>query len=296
MDFSKKKSHARIESQPLETPNPIPDSTLQREYWLDTVCQGFVSPSAANKSYYRVVLELLWPAGHGIPGPIVSEAEIRQALDTARGKPYRDPFRRVRELQGEEGFLGIHKCGTKYQLVNLTVSKKKIPRIHLSKSNWNLVLGRYHNVCAVCGRSQSEDGFQQDHKIPRDRGGSDELENWQPLCDACNILKSTACRACKENCTQCCWAFPEKYKPLRLSGELTAQFRAYADSIQKDPDQLLSEIIQKELSHKLFCFNNKRNLFGALLLSFTEILTETFVDGHILKVPGHHSQFYVQFP
>ncbi len=245
----KRKSHARIESQPLEKPNPTPDSSVDRDQWLDKVCGEFVSPSFANKGYYRVVLELLWPKGHGIPGPIVSESEIRQAIDNSRGKPYYDPFRRVRELQGEEGFLGIHKSGNKYQLVDLTVGEKKIPRVHLSTNDWNIVLNKYNNVCVACGCSQNEDGFQQDHKIPRDRGGSDELDNWQPLCDACNIMKSTACRACKEDCTQCCWAFPEKYKPLKIAGETISRFRAYADEIQKDPDLLLSEIIEKEISH-----------------------------------------------
>ena len=107
----KRKSHARIESQPLKTPNKIPSCEIDRDQWIEKVCKEFVSPSKANKRYYRIVLELLWPKGHGIPGPIVSESEIRNAIDEARGTPYHDPFRRVRELQGEEGFLGIHKNG-----------------------------------------------------------------------------------------------------------------------------------------------------------------------------------------
>ena len=244
----KRKSHARIESQPLEKPNPVPDPLIDREQWLDKVCGEFVSRSPANRGYYRVVLELLWPEGHGIPGPVVSEAEIRQGIDRAKGTPYRDPFRRVRELQGEEGFLGIHKSGNKYQLVDLTVKEKKIPRVHLGEKNWDAVLNNYNSRCAVCGCSQNEDGFQQDHKVPRDRGGSDEIENWQPLCDACNILKSTACRACKEDCRQCCWAFPEKYKPLKISGEMIARFRAHAEKLQKDPEQLLFKIMEEEIS------------------------------------------------
>lgn len=243
-----RKSHARIESQPLAEPNPTLDLSIDRDQWIDKVCNEFISPSPANRGYYRVVLELLWPKGHGIPGPIVSEADIRQAINESRGTPYHDPFRRVRELQGEEGFLGIHKSGNKYQLVDLTVGEKKIPRIHLSEQKWNAVLSRYDNICAACGCSQSEDGFQQDHKIPRDRGGSDEIDNWQPLCDACNILKSTACRACKEDCAKCCWAFPEKYKPFKIDGELIVRFREYANKISKDPNLLLAEIIEKEIS------------------------------------------------
>lgn len=248
MGGSNRKRRARIESQPLAEPNPIPNPLVDREQWLDKVCNEFISPSPANRGYYRVVLQCLWPRNHGIPGPIVPEGDIRRAIDAYRGAPYHDPFRRVRESQGEEGFLGIHKSGNKYQLVDLAVGRKKLPRRHLNGRNWNTVLKKYDNTCAVCGCSQSEDGCQQDHKIPRGRGGSDEIENWQPLCGTCNSMKSAACRACKEDCAKCCWAFPEKYKPLRIDGEVVARFREYANRISKDPEALIAEMIEKELS------------------------------------------------
>lgn len=117
-----KKSHARIAYMPLQTPNPTPDPNINREQWIETVSNGFVSPSKKNKEYYRVILETLWPEGHGIPGPCVEESQIRAAINAYRGTPYVDTFRRVRELQGEEGLLGIVKGGNKYQLIDLTVS------------------------------------------------------------------------------------------------------------------------------------------------------------------------------
>jgi 5-methylcytosine-specific restriction endonuclease McrA len=42
--------------------------------------------------------------------------------------------------------------------------------------------------CAMCGKTPLEDGvkLQVDHKIPREWGGSDDLENLQPLCEQCN--------------------------------------------------------------------------------------------------------------
>jgi hypothetical protein len=45
--------------------------------------------------------------------------------------------------------------------------------------------------CVACGRS-SHDGaiLHVDHIIPRSRGGLDALENYQTLCDICNIGKS----------------------------------------------------------------------------------------------------------
>src|SRR6266516_3618230 len=45
-----------------------------------------------------------------------------------------------------------------------------------------------HGRCAMCGRTAIGDGvkLQVDHKIPKDWGGGDELENLQPLCEECN--------------------------------------------------------------------------------------------------------------
>lgn len=45
-----------------------------------------------------------------------------------------------------------------------------------------------HGRCAMCGRTPLEDRvrLQVDHKIPREWGGSDDLDNLQPLCEECN--------------------------------------------------------------------------------------------------------------
>lgn len=108
----------------------------------------------------------------------------------------------------------------------------------------------YHHVCAACGRTPDKIGFQQDHKVPRLRGGSDELSNWQPLCDECNNFKSTACRDCKLDCQNCCWAYPEKFKPIRIPGQLVKRLREYAKKIERNSDELLTEIIEKYLENK----------------------------------------------
>ncbi len=247
MPKNNKKSHARISYMPLVEPNPNPDSSVDREKWLREAAEGFVSPSRTNKEYYQVILKTLWPKGHGIPGPLVEEAKLRRAIDEYRGKPYVDTFRRVRELQGEEGFLGIVKGGNKYQLIHTTISSKRILRIHLKDSEWNAVLSRYQWKCAVCGRSPRDKRFQQDHKIPRLRGGGDDLDNWQPLCDECNNFKSTACRDCQLNCGQCSWAYPEKYKPFHIPGDLIQRLRAYAERIHKDPNEIVISLIENEL-------------------------------------------------
>lgn len=202
--------------------------------------------------YYRVLLEELWPENHGIPGPHVKEGDLREAIERFRRnrhtnkqpyKPYVDGFRRLRELQGEEGITGIGRSGKTYQLVSLTLSPKRIPRIKLSDSDWQKILELYHFQCPVCNRSAPEVQLQQDHKVPRIRSGGNEFTNWQPLCDECNNFKSTSCRGCQLECEKCCWAFPEQFAPLRLSSESITKLRRAATHLNSDPHDLLNQIV-----------------------------------------------------
>jgi 5-methylcytosine-specific restriction endonuclease McrA len=132
-----------------------------------------------------------------------------------------------------------------YQLVSLTLSEKRVPRIKLSNLDWHKILEQYNYKCAVCGRSEPEVRFQQDHKIPRTRGGGNELNNWQPLCDECNNFKSTSCRGCQLECEQCSWAFPERFAPLRLSSDNILKLRQYAAMTNSDPHDLLNWIVNE---------------------------------------------------
>lgn len=49
-----------------------------------------------------------------------------------------------------------------------------------------------HRRCAMCGRNPEEDGIKLvvGHKIPLSWGGTDNIENLQPLCDECNAGKN----------------------------------------------------------------------------------------------------------
>ena len=51
---------------------------------------------------------------------------------------------------------------------------------------WLAVLARYGSRCIACGATED---IQQDHVVPLTSGGSDYINNIQPLCRRCNILK-----------------------------------------------------------------------------------------------------------
>ena len=49
--------------------------------------------------------------------------------------------------------------------------------------------GRSSKVCEHCG--ETEGNFHVDHKVPLAIGGSDNEENFQMLCETCNLKKSS---------------------------------------------------------------------------------------------------------
>lgn len=51
---------------------------------------------------------------------------------------------------------------------------------------WDMLKNSYGNVCAFCG---SNEKLTKDHIIPLSKGGSDFIENIQPLCRSCNSRK-----------------------------------------------------------------------------------------------------------
>ena len=211
-----------------------------RQAWLESASAGFVNPSKANHRYYRLILELLWPVGHGLPGPIVSESAIRQHL-----APYRDPFRRMRELQGDEGFKSIVKSGVSYQLQSPEVSAKREPRTKPKAALWRHIKSQSDGACAKCGHKEPEIKLSPDHRRPRSRGGTGDDLNWQPLCHQCNILKSAACQNCERECGVCYWAYPEEYSQLEIDDHHRQQIKNEAAKRKISQEQVLIEILRK---------------------------------------------------
>ena len=225
------------------------ESEARREKWLADAEAAFVSPTPANRIYYGVILRALWPPGHGIPGPVLAQEEIRNILNVWRAehgqKDYKDVFRRMRELQGEEGFTSIKKEGVRYQLQSLDVSQKREPRAKLPKAEWVKLKARYDNKCASCGKQEPDIKLSPDHKIPRRRNGGNDLGNWQPLCEQCNIIKSSACQGCDLNCQVCCWAFPEEYKLIVIADDNKELAKRAADKFKMPQSELVNRILRE---------------------------------------------------
>ena len=103
---------------------------------------------------------------------------------------------------------------------------KSKARDALENSQKDALLLYAGHACQVCGVKMiaGEIELRPDLKIPPLRGGSEEFDNWQVICNTCNVAKRHACMHCTEQCDRCLWSFPERLKNvtlLRLPTELS---------------------------------------------------------------------------
>lgn len=76
---------------------------------------------------------------------------------------------------------------------NFYNSKHKAMKRNASGSHsfdeWETLKAQYNWTCPCCLKSEPEIKLTQDHIVPVARGGSDNIENIQPLCANCNSRK-----------------------------------------------------------------------------------------------------------
>jgi 5-methylcytosine-specific restriction endonuclease McrA len=104
---------------------------------------------------------------------------------------------KARLRKGEKAGGWIDGRNTKEHIVwvknkrNRVIKRLKIESLAHTWGEWELLKKQYNFTCPCCKKSEPEIKLTEDHIIPLSKGGSDLIENIQPMCLKCNLKKHT---------------------------------------------------------------------------------------------------------
>lgn len=140
----------------------------------------------------RVIYEFLWIRRQDPPTMV----EIRAHVTQHYGTEHSQTDRRLRDLRDKYRLdVRTERLPTRghvYRLAGrLQLAADSGGRKPINLRTRAAVLIANGSRCAMCGRSPSLDAIRLvvDHKVPKAWGGTDSIENLQPLCDDCNAGK-----------------------------------------------------------------------------------------------------------
>jgi 5-methylcytosine-specific restriction endonuclease McrA len=123
--------------------------------------------------------------------PPFSLEHRRKLAEAQRNRPVLDSTReKQRARVGEKSGAwkgGISKDHKHYHRIYRN-RKLNAEGSHTNKE-WENLKAQYNWTCPCCGRKEPEIKLAGDHIIPLSKGGSDNIENIQPLCKSCNSKK-----------------------------------------------------------------------------------------------------------
>lgn len=130
----------------------------------------------------------------------LSEEHKRKISESTKGKKKSPASEELRKKRSEnrKKYFDLIGRRTKEEISwsnnkrNRVIKRLKIESLSHTYGEWELLKKQYNYTCPCCGLSEPEIKLTEDHIIPLSKGGSDLIENIQPLCGKCNFKKHTS--------------------------------------------------------------------------------------------------------
>jgi hypothetical protein len=131
------------------------------------------------------------PASQGTPSDTVSGPDVAGvSFCDSMNQDLFEKFERLNSLAvSSRDILFLRKYRSAFH------REKRKRRLVEARSKSSHTASQWANLCSEleykCARCLSSEGIQKDHIIPIYMGGSDGIENLQPLCIRCNAAKGS---------------------------------------------------------------------------------------------------------
>lgn len=218
---------------------------------------NYIKEIFKNKKISRVKLDILkrlWhEEKHTFPKPWVSSADLLKLTN----QKYFD--RRARELRDHLGCDIETKYleevrGHAWRIKSRDIAPP-MDRDYLTKAQKNKLFTENDFHCVICGIRVEAGirGLQADHRIPLSRGGGNDLSNWQPICNNCNVGKRRACEGCVLDCKTCSWAFPDTVGVKLIMGineETIRRLDVYSEKMGQSRDKVMEDAAEYFLNER----------------------------------------------
>ena len=98
-------------------------------------------------------------------------------------------------LKGKKSYLWKGGISKKFGYAGFIQKRREIRKRgnggYHTLGEWEILKAQYNWICPCCKKKETKIVLTEDHIIPLSRGGSDNIENIQPLCKSCNCKKHT---------------------------------------------------------------------------------------------------------
>jgi 5-methylcytosine-specific restriction endonuclease McrA len=163
-----------------------------------TWCKGKKLPKEMVDRHREFMIGKKYALGKYHKNPPITEEHRKRLSESRKGMKFSDEHKRNLTISQTGKHNGNKNPGyidgrmENKDYVSWMKNKRNRDKIEgHTFGEWKLLKKQNNYICPCCKKSEPKIKLTEDHIIPLSKGGSDSIDNIQPLCRHCNFVKHT---------------------------------------------------------------------------------------------------------